>query len=552
MSNIDNNTTNEDGYTPAPIDDESGFDDQLGQAGPPPAIAVEEKPVEETMEETTPMEDPEDQTPEMQAPNNVHVNLGVKLRWTPYKVIERKGAAITILPKRSSKLEEAAGAWDIGDGSKVNESDVLYLGAFSEGVAAQLAASYIKDANGEVIGFYDRILNDPNATWEQGITTATGDIIYGRRPNLKNSTERREITGTFARERNMRSLGLGLGNRKPLPHTGIHVEFSPRSTNDYLNLDAQLLQDKINSGRESLGLIFQNSQASQVRIVWEFIKRSIKSANVQNFSKDTDDIDLGDVIRCTDLPMLYWGQVCTMFPDGYPLDLPCSSGVNICKHIERVLFDVDKGLWVNTAKLATAQVERLHNSTHPMSANDLELYQTNSLSPLMRELKVNDTTTIVLEIPTINKYLQSGISWMAELTARAEELFSGDKADPAMIAQHINSAIERSVIREYSHWVREIVFFGTDVVKKSEDIADCLADMSTYSEKLSMDVMAEIQKFIEDSTVSIIAIPNFACPICEKDHVTDEFSAHPDLIPLDMLRHFFMVKDLRVNIPMER
>jgi hypothetical protein len=58
MSNIDNNTTNEDGYTPAPIDDESGFDDQLGQAGPPPAIAVEEKPVEESKEEPTPIEDP--------------------------------------------------------------------------------------------------------------------------------------------------------------------------------------------------------------------------------------------------------------------------------------------------------------------------------------------------------------------------------------------------------------------------------------------------------------------------------------------------------------
>lgn len=43
-----------------------------------------------------------------------------------------------------------------------------------------------------------------------------------------------------------------------------------------------------------------------MKIVWEFIKRSIKSANVQNASKDTDDVDFGDVIRCTDLPVLYW------------------------------------------------------------------------------------------------------------------------------------------------------------------------------------------------------------------------------------------------------
>lgn len=537
---------NEDQFEQTPISEENGFDDEAPTQAPVVSVVTEQETTAE------PKPSPAQEEPELEAPDNVHVNLSVNMRFTPYTVIERKGSAITIVPKRSSKLEEVKGAWDIDDPSKSSIDDVMFIAAFAEGMGAQLSASYAKNEDGEIVGFYDRIINDPDATWEQGITTQTGDIVYGRRPNMKTSNERRNVTGAFARERNMRSLGLGLGNRKPLPHTGIHVEIAPRSTNDYLDLDARLTQDKINSGRESLGLIFQNSQSSQVRIVWDFIRRSIKSANVQNFSKDNNDVDLGDVIRCTDLPMLYWGQVCTMFPDGYPLDLPCSSGINICKHIERVLFDVDKGLWINTAKLASAQVERLHNSSHAMSENDLNLYQTNSLSPLTREIQVNATTVIVLETPTINKYLDSGVAWMSELTARAEELFTGDETDAANIAGHINSAIERSVIREYAHWVKEIVYFGTDVVPKSEDIADCLADMSTYSENLTMDVMGEIQKFIEDATVAIIAIPNFACPICEKDHVNTEFSEHPDLIPLDMLRHFFMVKDLRVNIPMVR
>ena len=543
------NTENEDQFEQPPISEEDGFADETTTVTPVAAINTE---TTESLSGTAVEASPTPEEPDLEAPNNVHVNLSVNMRFTPFTVIERKGSAITIVPKRSSKLEEVKGAWDIDDPTKSSVDDVMFIASFAEGMGAQLSASYAKNEDGEIVGFFDRIINDPNATWEQGVTTQTGDIVYGRRPNMKTSNERRNVTGAFARERNMRSLGLGLGNRKPMPHTGIHVEIAPRSTSDYLDLDARLTQDKINSGRESLGLIFQNSQSSQVRIVWDFIRRSIKSANVQNFSKDNNDVDLGDVIRCTDLPMLYWGQVCTMFPDGYPLDLPCSSGINICKHIERVLFDVDKGLWINTAKLASAQVERLHNSSHPMSENDLALYQTNSLSPLTREIRVNATTVIVLEIPTINKYLDSGVAWMSELTARAEELFTGDETDAANIAGHINSAIERSVIREYAHWVKEIVYYGTDVVPKSEDIADCLADMSTYSENLTMDVMGEIQKFIEDATVAIIAIPNFACPICEKDHVNTEFSEHPDLIPLDMLRHFFMVKDLRVNIPMVR
>ena len=287
-------------YAVQTVSEESGFDDQLGQvATPAPTVeTVEPKPeTSETKADEGSAEKGEAENEEMVAPNNVHVNMNVNLRLKPFKVIERKGNAITIVPKRMSRIDEVAGAWDTGDGSKLNQDDMLFVEAFREGVSAQLSASYIKDADGNIIGFYDRILNDPNSKWQQGVETPNGEVIYGRRPNLKTSPERRKITGAFARERNMRSLGLGLGNRKPLPHTGIHIEMAPRSTNDYLTLDAQLLQDKINSGRESLGLIFQNSQASQVKIVWEFIKRSIKSANVQNFSKDTDDVDLGDVIR---------------------------------------------------------------------------------------------------------------------------------------------------------------------------------------------------------------------------------------------------------------
>lgn len=544
-----------DPYAKETVSEINEFDTQLGQDATPktlvdgggPDAVVDTKPEPQATES---IED--DQSDEMVAPNNVHINKNVNLRLTPYEVVERKGGGIFITPKRSTRITETNGAWDVGENDNITEDQIVLLASFRAGLEASAIASYVTDDKGNLLGFYDRILDGEGNKWEQGIPGANGEFAYGRKPNLKIPQERRVISGQAARERAQRSMGLGIGNRKPLPHTGIHVELSPRSTNDYLELTARLTQDKISAGRESLGLIFQNSQASQVRIVWEFIQRSIKGANVQNFSKDTNDVDLGDIIRCTDLPILYWAQVCTMFPDGYPLDLPCSSGINICKHVERVLFDVNKGLWVNTAKLSTSQVERLHNDAHQMSANDLELYQNNSMSPLTREIRVNPTTTILLEVPSINKYLRSGIGWLGDLISRATALFADTEDSEEALGAHINAAIERSVIREYSHWVKEIVYYGTDVVEEPTDIADALGEMSTYSEELNMNVMGEIQKFIEDSTVAIIAIPNFACPICEKDHVTDEFTQHPDLIVIDMLRHFFTVKDLRVSIPTAR
>lgn len=532
------NTAPVDDYVVPAVEDLGGFDD------------VVEIPLDiEVAPEPTPEASANDEPADKDIPNNLHVNKNVILRINPYKAIKReRGGAILIVPKRAAKIDELSNSWTV-DEADITANLTDFLIEYSTGMTAQPTASYTKNSDGETIGFYDSTLDDPQSKWEQGITAPNGDVVYGRRPGARASTEKRNLVGSAARDRNMMCLGLGLGSRKPLPGTGVHVDLSARSSMDYITLDTLLEQDKIQTGRDSLGLIYKNSDVSQVRIVWDFIKKSIKRANIQNYSPDNLDIDLGDYIRCTDLPVLYWAQVSTMFPNGYPLDLPCSSGVNICTHVERVLFDVDSALWVNTAKLSATQIERLHNSSHLMSENDLALYQDNAKSPFTKTIDVNENIKLVLKVPTINEYIEHGTAWMAELSATADELFASTEQNEVAITNHINEKLNKSVIREYSHWVREIIYMGNDVVSDPADVANNLGEMSSHSDELTVDVMAEIQRFIESTSIAIIGIPNFACPVCEKDHVTEEFTNHPDLIPIDMLRHFFQVKDLRTTIP---
>ena len=119
-------------YAVQTVSEESGFDDQLGQvATPAPTVeTVEPKPeTSETKADEGSAEKGEAENEEMVAPNNVHVNMNVNLRLKPFKVIERKGNAITIVPKRMSRIDEVAGA-EAGDERLVQLSVCVVLNVF--------------------------------------------------------------------------------------------------------------------------------------------------------------------------------------------------------------------------------------------------------------------------------------------------------------------------------------------------------------------------------------------------------------------------------------
>lgn len=485
----------------------------------------------------------DDDVVELVAPNNVRttpsVDVGtVVYRLKPQEGKHRKAIAMTIVPKRIHALKENDKAWAMSSEDAANATNEQYLNTWLYGVSFQTGTSHYSER-----GFYDRILDEVERHWTQGLELDDGKTVTARKPVISTGNQRRVLSGQAARDRASASTGVGITTRVPLPHTGVHFRLSPRSSQDLVDLDYHIALDRIRTGRETLGIMFQNSNIYHVRRVWDFIMESTAEINIQNFG----DVDPGDFVRVTDLPILQWGMACTMFPDGYPLDLPCSAGIQICQHVEQVNLDLDKLLFIDGRGLSKSQRARLGNATHKCSMQDLEDYQKNFVSPFTRRVSISDSCELILKVPTVNEYLSAGMEWIESLVQTAISIFGDQENNEERIRGYVSRAIAMASLREYSHWVEEIVFDKYDAIPGRADIEDNLRTLSATPE-LADKALKVIQDFIEDCTIALIAIPNFACPKCEKDYVTEEHSKHPELVPLDMLKHFFQAKDLRLAL----
>jgi hypothetical protein len=532
-------TSDNDQFDPTEqVEDKSTIDD----FGDEP-VENTEAPTTEVVKEDSSTENESQEDTSLTPPNNVRCSYNVNLSVTPYRVAKNtKQNSILLVPKRLAHLQDNQAGWSVEPRDADNPVITEHMEKYLFGLQAQHGGGFIRE-NGKNLGYFTHALDKEGSLWEQGILSDDGKSVYIRRANNKTSKEPRALSGAAARDRNKRAFGLGTSIRIPLVHSGIHVSMGSRSSKDFITLEAQIAHDKSRGGRDTIGIIYQNSQINIIRRVWDFTYESIRDVNVQNWS----DIDLGDIFPCTELPILYWGLGCTMFPDGYNLDMPCSAGVNICKHVETVLLDLDKLLWINTNGLAQSQKDRLFNPGHQNSLEDLKKYQENAVSPFTRTFEAKPGVDITLKVPTINEYLEAGETWMADLTQGITELFGREPEDEIEVQAYTNRILSSGTVREYSHWVKQITYDKVDIVAGKADISENLQDMSTAEPEIIEYILEQIQLFIEDATVGIIAIPNYACPKCETDYVTDEHSKHPELVPIDMLKHLFTLKDLRLT-----
>jgi hypothetical protein len=276
---------------------------------------------------------------------------------------------------------------------------------------------------------------------------------------------------------------------------------------------------------------------------------SVTDANLLGW--DDPSMELAKLIPITDLPVIYWGVAQTLYPNGYPLDLPCASGPLNCKHVERVNLNIQRIFWMNRSKLTTDQQKQLSAVRHKHSLNDLETYakEAANIREHSFDVIVNGAKmTLELTVPTIHEHIEAGKRWALEAGRAVEDILQTDDPDPMRRLAYMRRVIEMSSLREYVSWVKKITFENGSYVdnKNVEDIEYNLTQLTRGDDEVVDQIFAEIQKFIEKSTVAIIAIPNYACPKCETDQATTVSEEHPELIPLDIEKLFFELKDRRL------
>lgn len=443
---------------------------------------------------------------------------------------------ISAVPKRQHRMvKDVFGEWTVNDNEKHNTAAVNdHVTKYQNAQGMLHAPTSIPGA-----GTFETALDDEEKQWEQGIEHG-GRNISCRRPKNhdRTFTEDVRITGQSVLDIIAFRQGRGIAHESVLSHSGYHARYAARPDEDLLALETAVALDRVKAGHNTSGLVFANSQYAMVEKVSTFIFESFLSTNIKNW----EDIEFSKITLITDLPLMYLGAAATIFPNGYPLELPCSNDPGKCQHVEQVNLNLFNILWFNRNALTNTQMNHLAKiGKDKITIEDIEKYQAGGIRELTRRRKVSEELDIdiVMSVPTVDEYLTAGREFVDDCQRSLTRLISNTSSsmNEDQKRTFIANTMNLSHLREYSHWIKEMYIAGGHVTG-NEDILAALQSLSSNSE-VSNKIFEEVQRYIEHSTNAIVAIPNFSCPVCGFDYATEENTKHPELVPLNGLRLFF-------------
>lgn len=394
---------------------------------------------------------------------------------------------------------------------------------------------------------FDKRLDAEGASWKQFVEHEGVKLRAGR-PSIGKSGEAGQVlTGNKAIMKIRAVTGMGSFLQIPLWHSGIWLLLKTPTDSELLMLDQLIQHEKSTLGLSTNGLIFSNMSAYLVDILTSFVIDHVVDSTV----KDSTTEKLKSLIRATDIPLLLWGIVSTIYPNGYPFAHACVVNPTVCQHIMHTVVSIPRLLWTDTAAFTKEQRKHMANRKAIYSEEEILAYQDMSEWGSARPIKLTESLRVTLRVPTLREYVAAGYKWISEINETV-----GDLLDKAMSSKERREYVAKQSIltmaRQYGHWVKRIV--GTemtddgpkDFVIEDQDTMDEI--VSTLSSDASIfDVFIEsVLKYIEDSTVAVIAIPRVACPACGNP-MSEEYSKHPNLQVINVDQVFFILRLQRLT-----
>lgn len=380
--------------------------------------------------------------------------------------------------------------------------------------------------------------NREGSDWQQSIESGGVKLNIGR-PQFAASSDGK-LVGEQAVIKFQTAMNLGSMIQVPLWHSGIWVSLKAPSDAQLLILERAQADEKISLGRKTQGLVYAHSSIYMINHLMGLLIDQIYNTSL----KDHKDEKLLDVIKITDIPTLVWALACTIYPNGYTFHNPCIDNPEKCQHVVEERLILSKLFFFDRSGITSEQgmfmADRLKMHTLP----EVQQYQTKGRGADGRVIELNDQFKMVLKVPTIREYIDSGFKWVEGIVQTIDKTMTGSmnsSEKDKYITQH--SIV--SIYRQYAHWVERIVFRDNDVIEDRETIEETLTMLSSDVD-LYQKFFEGVKNYIDDCTVSMIALPSYNCPSCHKPMTPPE-SKHPFLIPLDVISLFFTLTHRRLD-----
>ena len=320
----------------------------------------------------------------------------------------------------------------------------------------------------------------------------------------------------------MSYLGRGMLYQVPLWHTGIWLTFKAPSESEIIELHRMMISDKIEYGRATYGVALSNSTAYTTDRLVDFALDHVYASTLK--LDEEKDPPLKDIILSQDINSLLLGLMCSIYPNGFRYSRACVNDPEKCNHVVEENLKLSKLLWTNNKAFTEWQLTHMSDRQNKCKKLDsINRYKEELLSVTGKTVTVSSESNKELKLtffsPTISEYVSAGYRWIENITTMIENSVVVPKT-----IEEKNSYIRRHAqatgMRQYSHWIKEIEFGGSNITDK--DTIESLFNVLSSDTVLYKDFIDQILDYISYSTVSIVGIPTFTCPACDTPQQIDE------------------------------
>lgn len=385
------------------------------------------------------------------------------------------------------------------------------------------------------------------AEWTQRVNHE-GRMLGPATPKIATPKGDNELLSGLAALMKVQAL-TSTGKRVTMPFwaSGIWISFRAPTLDSLVELERRIFESKSTLGRTTHGFIFSNQAVYVDALLVDFALAHAFDSSVKGWTPDL----LKRVLKQPDLQALATATAITIYPNGFNYAQPCMANPMNCQHVSRDIINPMKLVWTDNSRLSDAQRKFMAVSANTkQELSEIEKYQEGfPTSQYVAKDYKNGALRVVFKMPTLLEHITSGMDWITNIEQRTEEAFGvnlrGKQREDYLTKLTLSS---RAVL--YAHWVKEIHIPDEEtervqIISNPEDIVSSLVAFSADSD-LTDKFYRDVIEYMNDVVITLIGVPNFACPKCNKWHTTPK-GPISKIIPVDAVSVFFRLQQLLIE-----
>lgn len=408
------------------------------------------------------------------------------------------------------------------------------------------SAGYLSD---EVVPALSR----PGSYWTHAPHAEGGAPLHGVSLTL-DAGNGKALAGERAVLTALSHFKMGTLFRAPLWSSGIWLTVKAPSEARLVEFARQMVANKISLGRMTYGMSFSNHMVYTAELFAELL------AECEYNSTASEKIELMDIISIQDFMTLVWALACAIYPNGFNYRRSCVNSPDKCTHVVEDRINVARMLRVDQSSFTQEQLVFMSNKKNRSATlEQIKKYQAGFAANFNHEKTLTSHRSgkkmkVVFKVPTLREYIETGDKWATSISSAVVEALGAD-ADFERRNSYMQDLAKVSSSRQYLHWVDHIVI-DTDPITDRAAIEEIFSSVVSADNDLREQFEEAVMEFQNATTVSVIGIPNYRCPVCKGiQHQTEgagEDEDVPAIIPVEGVSTFFDLIFQKVSLIRQR